>query len=141
MAYFVDKGLKDCFAAALYICYDLLRPDVVLELAWRHRLTDLAMPFVIQVTREYVAKVDQLEKANHERTHKEEIKEKQGKFLSPGSYPIVYSLLLEMSSIAAPMHAPLMLTAAPAWGQGGYASAMPPQQFGGSGNPMFPPGF
>ena len=76
--FFVEKGLKDCFAAALYICYDLLRPDVVLELAWRHRLTDHAMPFIIQFTREYVSKVDALEKSNAERTKKEEIKEKEG---------------------------------------------------------------
>jgi clathrin heavy chain len=76
--FFVEQSLKDCFAACLYVCYELLRPDVVMELAWRHRLLDYAMPFLIQVTREYVSKVDVLEKANVERTQKEEVKEKQG---------------------------------------------------------------
>lgn len=32
LSYFVDIGNKDCFAAMLYICFDLLRPDVVAEL-------------------------------------------------------------------------------------------------------------
>ena len=81
LAFFVDKDLKECFAACLYTAYDLLRPDTVMELAWRHRLMDFAMPFLIQTTREMVAKVDLLEKANTERTEKEEIKEKQGTFI------------------------------------------------------------
>lgn len=32
MSYFVDIGNKDCFAATLYVCFDLLRPDVVAEM-------------------------------------------------------------------------------------------------------------
>lgn len=31
-------------------CYDLLRPDVILELAWRHNIMDFAMPYLIQVS-------------------------------------------------------------------------------------------
>ena len=31
-------------------CYDLLRPDVILELAWRHKIMDFAMPYLIQVS-------------------------------------------------------------------------------------------
>ena len=49
--YFIEGGLRECFAAALYSCYELLKPDVVLELAWTHGLTDFAMPFLIQVGR------------------------------------------------------------------------------------------
>lgn len=30
-------------------CYDLLRPDVILELAWKHKINDFAMPYLIQV--------------------------------------------------------------------------------------------
>lgn len=30
-------------------CYDLLRPDVILELAWKHKIMDFAMPYLIQV--------------------------------------------------------------------------------------------
>jgi len=31
LSYFVDIGNKECFAAMLYVCFDLLRPDVVAE--------------------------------------------------------------------------------------------------------------
>ena len=38
-------------------CYDLLHPDVILELSWKHNIMDFAMPYFIQVMREYTAKV------------------------------------------------------------------------------------
>lgn len=57
LAWFLEIQRSDCFAAALYACYDLLRPDVILELAWRHNIMDFAMPFMVQVVREYITKV------------------------------------------------------------------------------------
>jgi hypothetical protein len=48
-------------------CYDLLRPDVILELAWKHRIMDLAMPYLIQVTRELTSKVEKLEQSDAQR--------------------------------------------------------------------------
>ena len=39
------------------MCYDLLSPDVVLELSWRHNLIDFAMPYIVQVLKEYIDKV------------------------------------------------------------------------------------
>lgn len=57
LAWFLDKGNHDCFAACLFQCYDLLHPDVILELAWRHNIIDFAMPYIIQVIREYITKV------------------------------------------------------------------------------------
>lgn len=51
--YFVEKKQEECFAACLYTCYELIRPDIVLELAWRHSLMDFAMPYMIQTFREY----------------------------------------------------------------------------------------
>lgn len=44
--FFVSVHDTACFTAALYTCYDLVRPDTVLELAWRHGYTDFAMPFM-----------------------------------------------------------------------------------------------
>lgn len=74
VTWFLERGNYDCFAAALFQCYDLVHPDIVLELAWRHNIMDFAMPYLIQVTREYVAKVDKLEEAESKRLeeHKEE---------------------------------------------------------------------
>lgn len=49
LRWFVEQGEKECFAAMLFTCYDLLKPDIVLEVAWMNKLTDFAMPFMIQV--------------------------------------------------------------------------------------------
>lgn len=59
LSYFVDIGNKECFAALLYICFDLLRSDVVEELSWQHGLNDFYMPYKIQVQRSLVDKVSQ----------------------------------------------------------------------------------
>lgn len=55
--WFLEIGHHECFAACLYMCYDLISPDYVLELAWKHNLMDFAMPYMIQVLKEYIDKV------------------------------------------------------------------------------------
>jgi clathrin heavy chain len=57
LSYFVDIGNKECFAAILYICFDLLRSDVVEELSWQHGLQDFYMPYKIQIQRSSVDRV------------------------------------------------------------------------------------
>jgi clathrin heavy chain len=57
MTYFVDIGNKECFGALLYICFDLLRSDVVEELSWQHALNDFYMPYKLQSQRHLVEKV------------------------------------------------------------------------------------
>jgi len=61
LRFFVSKGRKDCFASMLYVCYDLIRPDLVLELAWRNGMMDFAMPYMIQTMGEYHNKIRVLE--------------------------------------------------------------------------------
>ncbi|KHN74993.1 putative clathrin heavy chain 1 [Toxocara canis] len=75
LAFFLDNKLYDCFAASLYQMYDLLHPDVILELAWKHKIMDFAMPYIIQVMRDYQTRIEKLERAEAER--KEEVREKQ----------------------------------------------------------------
>jgi clathrin heavy chain len=60
LKFFVEEENKECFAACLYTCYDLLRPDVVFEIAWMHGLMNYATPYVIQFMRDYTGKVDSL---------------------------------------------------------------------------------
>jgi len=72
LRFFVEKELKPCFVACLYTCYDLLRPDVVMELGWRNGLTELMMPFMIQSVRETSLRIEALEKKEAERTKREE---------------------------------------------------------------------
>jgi len=61
--FFVDNQETpvSCFAACLYTCFPLLKPDVVLELAWRHDLQKTCMPFMIQALRNFSNKVDSLQ--------------------------------------------------------------------------------
>uniref|UniRef100_A0A7S4QZJ1 Clathrin heavy chain n=1 Tax=Alexandrium monilatum TaxID=311494 RepID=A0A7S4QZJ1_9DINO len=74
LRYFVDENMRECFAACLFTCYDLIRPDVGVELAWRKGMLDFAMPYLIQVLREYTGRVDALDKKTQK---KEEAEEKQ----------------------------------------------------------------
>lgn len=57
LQYFVEIGNRECFAAMLLTCYDLMRPDVVMELSWRNNLNDFSMPYMINVLREQFIKV------------------------------------------------------------------------------------
>ncbi|XP_047297473.1 clathrin heavy chain 2 isoform X11 [Homo sapiens] len=75
LQWFLEEGKRECFAACLFTCYDLLRPDMVLELAWRHNLVDLAMPYFIQVMREYLSKVDKLDALESLRKQEEHVTE------------------------------------------------------------------
>ncbi|XP_065831614.1 clathrin heavy chain 1-like isoform X2 [Oscarella lobularis] len=77
IAWFLEIGNRECFAACLFQCYDLLHPDVILELAWRHNIMDFAMPYIIQVLREYTSKVDRLHVADKEREEEREKQENQ----------------------------------------------------------------
>lgn len=43
------QGKKECFAACLFVCYDMIRPDVALELAWMNNMIDFAFPYLLQV--------------------------------------------------------------------------------------------
>lgn len=57
LTYFVEIGHKECFAAMLFICFDLLREDVVEELSWQHGLNDFYMPYKIQKKRSLIDRV------------------------------------------------------------------------------------
>merc|ERR1711870_128887 len=70
--YFCDIKSKECFAACLYTCYDLIRPDVALELAWRNDMLDFAMPYLIQTVREYTGRIDALDKKTQKKEEQEE---------------------------------------------------------------------
>lgn len=77
IAWFLEIGKHECFAACLFMCYDLLEPDVVLEVAWKHNLLDFAMPYMIQVLKEYTGKVNKLTVSEAERKDQEENKQDQ----------------------------------------------------------------
>jgi len=89
LSYFVDIGNKECFAAMLYVCFDLLRSDIVEELSWRHGLNDFYMPYKIQMQRSLVEKLAALEKEVKEHSKKEaqkEQKEAEAPIINPGGF-------------------------------------------------------
>merc|ERR1719247_1971180 len=63
LRFFVQENRKDCFAASLFTMFELLKPDVVLELAYRFNMMDYALPYLVQCTRQYTEKVDKLVEA------------------------------------------------------------------------------
>jgi clathrin heavy chain len=86
MLQFVDIGNRECFVGMLYACYDLIRPDVVLELSWRNGLNDFTMPYMINILSEQTKKLATLERDNEARKAKEKEQEKteEGPILGGG---------------------------------------------------------
>ena len=39
-----DIGSRECYTATLFVCYDLIRPDVAQYLSWKAGLNDFTMP-------------------------------------------------------------------------------------------------
>ncbi|KAF2909083.1 hypothetical protein DAI22_11g000300 [Oryza sativa Japonica Group] len=128
LVYFIEQGKKECFASCLFICYDLIRADVALELAWMNNMVDFAFPYLLQFIREYTSKVDELVKDRIESQNEVRAKEKEEKDLV--AQQNMYAQLL-----------PLALPAPP--GMGGPPPpmgmpGMPPM--GGMGMPPMGPG-
>ncbi|RQM07300.1 hypothetical protein DH86_00000996 [Scytalidium sp. 3C] len=73
--YFVDIGSRECYVGMLYACYDLIPIHVVMELSWRHGLTDFTMPFMINYLAQQSATIEVLKKDNEERKAREKSNE------------------------------------------------------------------
>ncbi|KAH0927664.1 hypothetical protein HID58_019920, partial [Brassica napus] len=114
LVYFIEQGKKECFVTCLFVCYDLIRPDVALELAWINNIIDLAFPYLLQVMREYTGKVDEIIKDKLEAQKEAKAKEQEEKEVM--SQQNMYAQLLPNA-----LPAPSMLLALPA----------PPMQMGG----------
>ncbi|SPN96592.1 probable clathrin heavy chain [Cephalotrichum gorgonifer] len=69
--YFVDIGHRECYVGMLYACYDLIRPDLVLELSWRNGLSDFTMPYMINMLSQQTKELSLLKADNEARKAKE----------------------------------------------------------------------
>ncbi|CAJ2652580.1 unnamed protein product [Trifolium pratense] len=85
--YFIEQGKKECFASCLFACYDLIRPDVVLELAWTNNMIDFSFPYLLQSIWEYMSKVDELIKDKMEAENEKKLREKELKDLIAKQIP------------------------------------------------------
>ncbi|KAI9389626.1 hypothetical protein POPTR_008G070600v4 [Populus trichocarpa] len=129
LVYFIEKGKKECFASCLFVCYDLIRPDIALELAWMNNMIDFAFPYLLQFVREYTGKVDELVKDKINAQNEVKTKEQEEKDVI--AQQNMYAQLLPLALPAPPM--PGM--GGPTMG-GGFA---PPPPMGGMGMPPMPP--
>jgi len=129
LVYFIEQGKKECFASCLFICYDLIRADVALELAWTNNMLDFAFPYLLQFIREYTSKVDDLVKDRIESQKEEKAKENEEKELV--AQQNMYAQLLPLA-----LPAPPGMMGGPPPPMGGMG--MPPM--GGMGMPPMGPG-
>lgn len=141
LRFFVAEKVPECLAACLYTCYELIRPDVALEVAWANGLMDTVMPYMIQFLRDYSGKVDTLwqDRAEALKASKEGEAERKAAEQAANAYLQLNSYL----ALPAPGGGP-----APPGGMGGlggmgahpdgfspaptpqaYASGMPPAPF------------
>ncbi|KAJ9300960.1 hypothetical protein DTO271G3_2124 [Paecilomyces variotii] len=77
LRYFVDIGSRECYVGMLYACYDLIRPDVIMEISWRHGLHDFTMPYMINFLSEQTRAIELLKKDNEERKAREVTQKKE----------------------------------------------------------------
>lgn len=59
----------------LYACYELIPIHVVMEISWRHGLTDFTMPFMINYLAQQSSTLETLKKDNEERKLREKSQE------------------------------------------------------------------
>lgn len=62
LRFFMETGEPELFASMLYTCYELIKPDVAMEVAWRFGLQEYAMPYFIQFLKDLSSKVDVVQK-------------------------------------------------------------------------------
>jgi len=72
MRFIMEMEDKELFAAMLYTCYELIKPDVALEVAWRSDLMEFVMPFFIQFVKDLSTRVETVQKSTEDIKHKEE---------------------------------------------------------------------
>jgi len=134
LGFFVAQGLKECVGAMLFSCYELLRPDVVLEVSWRYGLQSFAMPYMIQAFRDFHDKLSTVTEklVAFEKAHASD-KEAEKKAKEEAT---MYDQGVGMIN---PLNAPLALTAPPGFmgAPVGYPpmGGMPPMGGAGYGYP------
>lgn len=82
MRFIMEMEDKELFAAMLYTCYELITPDVALEVAWRSDLMEFVMPYFIQCVKDLSSRVETVQKSTDDIKKKEE-KQQQEKLDQP----------------------------------------------------------
>jgi clathrin heavy chain len=66
LRFFMETGEKELFASMLYTCYELIKPDVAMEVSWRFGLTEYVMPYFIQFMKDLSSRVEGVQKKTDE---------------------------------------------------------------------------
>lgn len=103
-AYFAKNGLKECFTALLYACYDFFPPDIAMEYVWTGGLKTFAMPFLIQTLAEAGSRLTGLEEERKTKREVEEMQkaEEEEEFLDPSI--LLYGLQPEQQQLMLTYH-------------------------------------
>lgn len=72
LRYIMNMEDKELFAAMLYTCYELVKPDVALEVAWRCGLYEYVMPYFIQFVKDLSSRVETVQKKTDDIKKKED---------------------------------------------------------------------
>lgn len=146
MRFIMEMDDKELFASMLYTCYELIQPDVALEVAWRSDLLEFVMPYFIQFVKDLSSKIDTVQRSTDDIKKKEE-KNEQDRLDQPLDMNVHEMMFPSggMQGPAAIMPAPGMMTnmnmgaanMAPMGGMGGppMGGGMPPMG-GGMQPPM-----
>jgi clathrin heavy chain len=127
LRFFVNENDSESFCAMLYTCYDLVAPDTAIELAWRHNLTNFAMPYVVN----YVA---ELEKRLHDLENAKPKKKEAVDDFQPENPMMVGGGPMMIANTAFNTGVPGMQTGVPAMGM----DAMGPMGMGPGMSPVMP---
>ncbi|CAA9990983.1 clathrin heavy chain, putative [Plasmodium knowlesi strain H] len=60
--FFIEIKNKEALCACLIVCYDILKPDYILEIVWMSGYKDQAMLYFIQVISDYTNQIDVMKK-------------------------------------------------------------------------------
>ena len=74
LRFIMTRQDKEMVGAMLYNCYELIKPDVAMEVGWRCGLQEFVMPYFIQFMRDLSQKVEGVQKNTEEIKRKEEAK-------------------------------------------------------------------
>ena len=74
LRFIMTRQDKELVGAMLYNCYELIKPDVAMEVGWRCGLQEFVMPYFIQFVRDMSMKVEGVQKSTEDIKKKEEVK-------------------------------------------------------------------
>lgn len=114
---------KELLASMLYTCYELVKPDVALEVAWRQGLQEYVMPYFIQFVKDLSMRVETVQKSTED-IKKKDVQKAEDEMNRP--------LDMDMNLMFPGM----------GQGMGGPAAIMPAPGMGGMGSQFMtaPPG-